>query len=205
MSTTPLNLSLTQRIQDNSDVLRALAKLISYNLRVAMPGIIQSWDNDKQTAVISIAVTEKLNINGAAQDVPIPALLDSLVILPRGGNFLLTMPIKAGDECLIIFGDMCINSWFQNGGVQGQETLRRHDLSDSFFIPGCWSQPNKVDNYSTDSAQLRTIDGTVFLGIDDSGIVMSGTPVAATYTNITESLPVKINGTTYYIKLSTTP
>lgn len=205
MSSSPLNLSLTQRIADNSDVYRALAKSISHNLRVGIPGIIVSFDTVKQTAKIDIAIREKLSINGQSGDVQISTLLDVPISLPRGGNFLLSMPIVKGDECFVIFSDMCINSWFQNGGIQSQEILRRHDLSDAVFFPGCWSQPNKVDNWSTDSAQLRTEDGTVFVGIDDDGIVTSGTPVTSTYTNVTLALPIKINGVTYYIKLSTTP
>ena len=80
------------------------------------------------------------------------------------------MPIKHGDECLVIFGDMCIDSWWELGGVQNQLENRRHDLSDGFAILGVWSQPRVLQNYSTDSCQLRNESGTSCIELKDNEI-----------------------------------
>lgn len=73
--------------------------------------------------------------------IPLPELLDVPIVLPRAGDYVITLPVRAGDECLVIFADQCIDAWWQNGGVQNQMERRRHDLSDGFAILGTWSQP----------------------------------------------------------------
>ena len=141
------------------------------NLRVAMPGIIQSFDATTQTATVQLALREKIrDLNGNIKQVEFPLLLDVPIVLPRAGAFILTMPVQKGDECLVIFADMCIDAWFIYSGVQNQLEKRRHDLSDAFAVLGCWSQPNKINNYSMSSAQLRNESGTSYVEIKDDEI-----------------------------------
>jgi phage baseplate assembly protein gpV len=91
--------------------------------------------------------------------------VDVPVIFPRGGGCTLTFPVKAGDECLLIFADRCIDFWWQNGGVQKPVDLRMHDLSDAFAIVGPQSQAQKISGISTSAAQLRTDDGAAFVEV----------------------------------------
>jgi hypothetical protein len=128
---------------------------------VAAPGIVQSFDAGKQTVQVSVAVREKISIDGVLEDVEIPLLLDVPILMPRAGGFSLTLPVQAGDECLVVFGDSCMDAWWQSGGVQDQIDRRRHDLSDGFAILGPWSQPRTISGYSTNSAVLRNSDGSV--------------------------------------------
>lgn len=209
-----------QRLADDNLTFRAIAKAVSSGLRVAMPGIINTFDPNKQTATVDLAVYDRINTglpntipnyNPATGDIKIPTLLDVPIVLPRGGGNSITFPVVAGDECLVIFADFCINTWYDNGNINNvQQRLRRHDLSDGFAILGPWSQPRVLENYSTTQAQFRTDDGSVFVGIDETGVTLegllklSGTPVPS-ISSPTESLLVKIAGVTYYLKLSTTP
>jgi hypothetical protein len=197
-----------QRLQQTTAVYRAIMKSVGFNLRVAIPGVIQSFNKTNQTVVVSPAITENLVINQKlTTGVHIPDLLDVPVVLPRTQEWALTFPINQGDECLVVFADVCINYWWKRSGIQNQEKLRRHNLSDGFAILAPASEPiaKSLMNYNTDGPQLRNTAGTVFLGLDTDGLTLSGVPVAATYANISMSLPVKIAGVKYYIKLSTTP
>lgn len=143
------------------------------DLRVSLPGIVASFDPGKQTAAVDLAIREKVvGVNGV-QDVTISTLYDVPVVLPRAGGFSLTLPLQQGDECLVIFSDMCIDYWWQNGGVQNQLEQRRHDLSDCFCVPGPWSQPRIISNYSTTSAQLRSDDGNIIIDISENGVTIS--------------------------------
>lgn len=135
--------------------------------RVAIPAIIQSFDPAAQTVTVQPAIREKLCLDGDESWVNIPLLVDVPVVLPRAGGYVLTLPIKQGDECLVIFGDMCMDGWWQAGGVQNQVECRRHDLSDGFAILGPWSQPKVLPNYSTSSAQLRNEAGNAYIEISD--------------------------------------
>jgi hypothetical protein len=115
-------------------------------LRVALPGIIVSFNPVAQTAIVQCAIRETLTINGIPTHVNIPQLLDVPVIFPRGGGFVLTFPVSEGDECLVIFSDLCIDMWWQNGGIQNRREARRHNFSDAFAILGPFSQPNVLSS-----------------------------------------------------------
>jgi hypothetical protein len=155
------------------------------DLRVAIPGIIQSFDPIRQLAVVQIALRENVRtvINTttgvtAWRDTAIKPLQDVPVVLPRGGGYSLTLPLKSGDECLLVFGDMARDLWWVRGGVQNQFEKRRHDVSDAFCIPGPWSKPRAISNYSTTSAQLRSDDGTVTIDISTSGVAITAPTVS---------------------------
>ena len=166
------------------------------NLRVAMPGIIQSFNATEQTVTVQCAIREKVNIDGNLSWQDIPLLLDVPIIFPRAGNYILTMPIKTGDECLVVFGDSCMDAWWQSGGIQNQIDCRRHDLSDGYAIVGLYSQPRKLSNYSTSTAQLRNITGDAYVELSGSDINIVGGNVTVTASNFNVTARTKIDGKT---------
>lgn len=177
-------LTINDVLPNNQEELyRTLMDTISANIRVAIPGIIQAFDPVEQIVSVQPAVRERIrNPDLSYSWVKLPILLDVPIVIPRAGGFALTLPPKQGDECLIVFGDMCIDGWWKYGGIQNQPDKRRHDLSDGFAILGTWSQPRVLSNYATDAAQLRTDDGQTYISIRPGEIDI----VAAT---------VKVNGT----------
>lgn len=133
----------------------------------AMPGIIQSFDPVKRTCVIQPATQGLFSKSDGTQEwVNLPLLMDCPVQFPQGGGVVLTFPLAAGDECLVVFASRCIDAWWQNGGIMPQAELRMHDLSDGFCIPGVRSVPNVEGAISTTEAQLRSVDGTTRVRLD---------------------------------------
>ncbi len=146
--------------------------------RVASPGIIQSFDPETQTVSVQLAIREKRYNDGEETWEEVPLLVDVPIVFPRAGGYLLTLPVQKGDECLVVFGDNCMDAWWQSGGVQNQIDCRRHDLSDGYAIPGPWSQPRIVPNYSTKSAQLRTESGEAYIELSGNSINIVGGTVS---------------------------
>jgi len=103
----------------------------------------------------------------------LPLLVDVPVVFPRGGGVTLTFPVKAGDECQLIFNDRCIDFWWQSGGVQLPVDPRQHDLSDAVAIVGLQSQAKKISNISTSTAQFRSDDGLAYLEINPTTHAMN--------------------------------
>ncbi|EOH6248394.1 Gp138 family membrane-puncturing spike protein [Klebsiella pneumoniae] len=153
-----------------------LAQAIMSAMRVSMPGIIQSFDPDAVTAVVQPAIkgAEK-DESGAEVSVNLPLLVDVPVVFPRGGGCTLTFPVKAGDECLVIFADRCIDFWWQSGGVQEPVDERMHDLSDAFCIVGPQSQAKKIGGISTSAVELRSDDGETKLSLNPASGTINGT------------------------------
>ena len=134
----------TARPIEDREVYDSILKGAKQSIRVSMPGVIKSFDPETVTCVVEVSIyipkpesAEGKSIDRLAQDnVFYPLILDAPVIFPRGGGCTLTFPISAGDECLVIFADRCIDFWWQNGGVQNGSRGRMHDYSDAFVIPG---------------------------------------------------------------------
>lgn len=138
----------------------------SSDLRFCEPGIIQSFNSTKQTVEVKLALRERVkDKDGKVSWAEISVLADVPIVFPRAGDYVLTFPVSQGDECLVLFGDKCMDAWWQNSGVQNQMDTRRHDLSDGFALFGCWSQPNVLPNYSTSTVQLRNKAGTAYYEI----------------------------------------
>ncbi|EMU6896055.1 translation initiation factor IF-2 [Serratia marcescens] len=132
-----------------------------------MPGIIQSFDAGAVTATIQPAVKASVRqSDGALSSVALPLLVDVPVVFPRGGGVTLTFPVAAGDECLVVVADRCIDYWWQNGGVQEPVDQRQHHLADAFAMVGPQSQAKKISGISTSAAQFRSDDGSTYLEID---------------------------------------
>ncbi|WP_368489331.1 Gp138 family membrane-puncturing spike protein [Clostridium sp. BJN0013] len=163
--------NIPELIGSNDEFYRKFKENIQSTLKVCSPGIIQSFNKDEQTVTVQIALRELITQpNQTKVWSNVPLLLDVPIQLPRGSNTVLTMPIKEGDECLVIFSDRCIDSWFSYGGVQNQIEKRSHDYSDGFALVGVWSQPNVIPDYSTEATELRTIDGNTKISLKEEEI-----------------------------------
>lgn len=150
----PLLVPSTERALDEMFWQRAC------ELRVAVPAVVTAFNAANQTVTVQPAVQESIYQNLVPTPTSIPALPGVPVMFPRAGGFTLTFPIVPGDECLVVFADMCINSWWGSGGTQNaQEERRRHDLSDGFALFGPWNSRRSLSGYSTSAAQLRSDDG----------------------------------------------
>ena len=182
-------LNLDERNQDDIEQVRRILDAASIDLRVCSPGIVKEVDYERQVLTVQLAIRERLNPKGDGnlEDVEIPILPDVPFFIYTGGNYCITLPIKPGDDCLVVFGDNCIDAWWQNGGVQNQIERRRHDLSDGFAIVGFRSQPAVVTNYSTDTAQMRNKAGDAYVEIDGNNI------------NIIAAGDITINGRNVFI------
>ena len=174
-------------------------------LRVMIPAIVVSFDSVHQTVTVQPAIQENMLQNGVVTPTNLPQLVNVPVCLPRAGGLAITLPLAAGDEGIVIFADMCIDAWWQSGGTaNNQVERRRHDLSDGMFYPGGWSQPRVLPNYSTTMAQLRTDDGTVYVGVNETGIYFNG-PIQGAVTfagtvefqaDVTVDTDLTVDGTT---------
>lgn len=197
----------TIRPVDDFDVIDITIERVKNEMRKAVPGIIQSFDPDTVTCVVEVGIYGGLNFAQAANyndrgkeaSVPYPLVLDAPVVFPHGGGCTLTFPIKAGDECLVIFSDRSLDFWWQSGGTQMAATKRRHDFSDAFVIPGPQSQTKKISGISTSAVQLRTDDAGAFVELNPGNhainLKTSGDLTALAAGSITVTAPtITLNG-----------
>ncbi len=187
----PSYVDVPQRLQNFKQVLDKFEWQLLCHLRVALPAIVHTFDPVAQTVSVQVAIREKMLQDLVPTDVTIRLIEDIPIVFPRAGNCALTLPVKAGDECLVIFADMCIDGWWQAGGIQNQMDKRRHDLSDGFAIVGVWNQTRNLPNYSSSTAQLRSDDGRVVVEVDP---VSNAVNIQAPTVNVNGGQQVNIVG-----------
>ncbi len=155
-------------------------------IRCAMPGVIQGFDPATQTASVQPALKMKVNFESETKQVDMPQVSNVPVVLPfaQGAGLLLTLPIQAGDECLLVFSDRALDNFTQSGGIQPSEqgpgagggieatftTPRAHDISDAICIPGIISNPQAVPEYNTENIELRDRERKAYISLGPNGI-----------------------------------
>lgn len=120
------------------DMLQQLKTETSKGLRVCLPGSISGIDLSTGTVSVKIGVMQKVAEPGVPSGiaVPYPELTMCPVFSLQGGGVGCIMPIKIGDECLIIFADRCIDNWFSTGQPMPLPSVRMHDIADGFVLVG---------------------------------------------------------------------
>lgn len=130
------------------------------DVHTALPGIIDRFDAAKQLASVRPATKRVFRSSDGEDETlkaeELPLLINVPVVFPSGNGWHLTFPVKAGDECLLIFCERTIQEWRTEGGVREPRAKRFHSLTDAIAIMGLHSQPNAISDYSTDAIELRT-------------------------------------------------
>lgn len=130
----------------------------------AMPGIIQTFNSDKQTVTIQVAISQRVGSETQAY----PVLVDCPLFILTGGPARITMPIAPGDPCLVLFCDRDIDNWFvgQDFTVPPQ-TDRIHDLSDGIALVGIRPTGKFLAGYNPTDAEM-SIGGSIVVARPDS-------------------------------------
>ena len=104
---------------------RAIQENVLRSIHCALPGKIESFDEERGTAVIRPMIRL---IDG----IEMPVLRDVPVFLPLPD----LMTVNEGDVCLVIFADRALDRWMESGEEANGIPGRFHDLSDGFAFVG---------------------------------------------------------------------
>jgi hypothetical protein len=176
---------------DQDAAVRAHIDASRNEIHTSLPGIVEKFDATKQTAVVRPVVHRFFRGQGFK---PLPQLFDVPVIFPRGGDFVLTFPVKQGDECILHFSERAIDNWHVTGKVSEPSEFRTHDLSDACAQVGVSSLPKVVKNFNTTAVELRSLDGKSMMSIDTAGNIKASAAdgnieVSSTTGKITLNVP----------------
>ncbi len=156
------------------DVLDFLRQNIFLSLCCHHVGTVQAFDEDRQTATVTINYKKtyyRLNpatgLYGAIL-VSYPILIDCPVICLGGGTAALTFPIRQGDECLVLFNDRDLDNWFNGTTGAAVATPRLHSFADAIILVGLRSLGKVLTGYDSERAVLR--NGTAMVGVSPTQV-----------------------------------
>jgi len=128
---------------DLTTVLKGVINKVGLQLNCVRVGIIQSFNATDLTAEVQIANKRTLGINqDGTQQTKDYALVTAKICYCTP---FITYPIKQGDECILLFNDREIESWFISGEVQPEAYPRMHDLTDCIAIVGLRSLATMIE------------------------------------------------------------
>lgn len=174
-----------------ADLLELKKKEFLLSVNAHHIGTIESFDSTKQTATVSINYKKTYYrpnpITGAnePQLVDYPLLVDCPVVCLGGGNARLTFPIAEGDECIVLFNDRDIDTWFRGNSSAGTATPRLHSISDGIALVGVRSLPHVLLGYDDEGSEWSL--GDMKLTITDGDLVIEtpgGTKITVNDGNI---------------------
>jgi len=150
-------------------------------LNTSIPGTIISF-NGKSLVTVKPSILRVNEIDGVKTYQEYPPIENVPIIIPYVpvAGFAMTLPIRPGDPCLIVFSQRAIDNWNDKGGIQTPELsgsgVRHHSLTDGIAIIGLHPTVNALSDWFADGLELRNRDRTTRLSLKDGEItIVSGT------------------------------
>lgn len=183
-------LGVSELYGGEQQVYQRLFNNFGFNIHVALPAVVQSYNSDAQTVEVQPTIRERvIQPDGQISYIEYPLLVNVPVAFPQASGYSITFPISKGDECLVIFSDLSIDNWWLNGNVQNPVEQRRHDLSDGIAIFGIINQKKLASKSKPDNNSMAIYNSKNGVGItigEDDGTISTmvtreGTKALETY------------------------
>ncbi len=141
-------------------------------VHTALPGEI--IEVDPESGFCTVQPKGQLHISGRTERVlDFPPIAEVPMLFPysktAGAEF--AFPVKAGDDCLIVFSEQALEYWL---GTGLQNSALKHSLSNAICIPGLMKElPDGMrEAIETDSVIVRKGESKV--SISGDGICLAG-------------------------------
>ncbi len=159
--------SIVERANDRLAALQQMMEGQQSGMWTALPGRITSVDLGKGTVQVQPLVRSNVTLpDGTTRQQSLPVLADVPIVFPGGGGTTLTFPVRAGDECLVVFSSRPIDGWWQSGAAGAPIMPRMHSLSDGFAFVGVRNQGRALPAVSSSEVSLRSDDGGTRMSIN---------------------------------------
>lgn len=89
-----------------------------------------------------------------------------------GGDFSIQVPIKEGDDCIVLFCDGDLDNWVEGKGYVPAFSQDKHGLNGAVALVGLTNLNTKINDYVTDGVRIK-YKGSI-IDLKDSGIEITG-------------------------------
>lgn len=154
-------------------------------IHTSMPGKVVSYNSLAQTADVQPMCKRQLfTADGEKVYESLPLLPGVPVCFPRGGGYVVTFPLQAGDTVVLVFSEAGLAEFLETGSEAEPWDTRRHHISNAVAIPSI--SPDTAPLASGDNSartagivigkdganeQIRFASGSIKLGADATDFV----------------------------------
>jgi hypothetical protein len=137
------------------EVLEAWIDQATANLRVAMPGIVQTFDREKQRISVQPCIMDGFVDESNDRSVErLPVINEVPVLYPRASGISMFWPLQKGDLVMLFFSSSSLDRWKERGGVVDPGDDRRHALSDAVAWAGIGTAKDAIPASGTHETAL---------------------------------------------------
>lgn len=156
---------------------------------INLPGRIVTYYPDDQTADILICAERVNSSSTTSKSLSTREILQKVPVhTPSGGGWSMTMPIKAGNTCILFFSQIGYDHWFyqdkNKGGTLAGDPVphlrRQFSENDGYALVGLNTLPRKINSYSANHSQWRNEDATQIINLKDDLSIEIDSPVSVT-------------------------
>lgn len=151
------------RSPDLADVIRQAIEDRLAEVHVMLPGRIDAYDATLQKADVEPLIRRlQSTVDGEISE-ELPVIPGVPVVFPRAGGFKITMPVNAGDRCMLVFCERSIETYQTGDNRRGDDTtlikqtdpqtFEMHGLSDPVAILG-WYNDAEALSPAPDSTDM---------------------------------------------------
>lgn len=135
-------------------------------MHTAMPGKIVSYSNGK------VSVRPSLRFKTPkGKYMQYPVIANVPIVVSHGGNASIAVPVKSGDDCLIIVSEQSLNEWLT--GVE-DDTYLKYDLSNAICIPGLCRTGIEAQEEANSSGGVVIACGTNKICVSNESVAVWG-------------------------------
>lgn len=149
---------------DLATVMNKKMKALKAEINCCQVGTVQAFNPATQTVDVTLNVLRIVE-NEVKQ---YPVLVQVPVFIVSGGTGRLTMPIAAGDQCIVLFCDRSIEAWATAGTVAAPSSERTHDLSDGVAIVGFFPANKALPDVNPNGPEMK--HGTAKISIEGNKV-----------------------------------
>lgn len=168
---------------DLTQTLQAAGEKTALQINVMRIGVIQEFYPDNLTALVKLVDKKVTGLNPDGSQVlkEYPPIYAKVCYC----NPFCTFPLTLGMECILLFNDRELETWFINGGSNIQAYPRMHDLTDAIAIVGIRSLPMMI--------QILTDCLHLFYGSSELQLKAAETNINSPEINLKASATIEFN------------
>lgn len=116
--------------RDLVEIIRMAADEMREQLHTSLPGVVQTFYADEQTADIEIMVSRPIvdPDTGLTTYETFPVLPKVPIAYPQGGGFVMAFPLSQGDEVTVVFRMYSDTDWKETGQISNPTDATAHGL-----------------------------------------------------------------------------
>lgn len=119
------------------ELIQTAIESMTSELCVALPGRVESYDSDAQTADVKPMIRRLVPTPDEDQIAEeLPVIYSVPVCHPGGNGWGLHIPLAAGDTVLLVFSQWDPSEWRRTGDIASPPDQRSHNMSHAIAIPG---------------------------------------------------------------------